>query len=262
MSDEQQQAAAAAIPAGNPLTGHVAVVTGGAVRIGRAIALGLASAGADVCIHCGNSVAEAEAVCRLIQGMGRNCAVVRGDLSRPTETAREILSAAASQLGPVTILVNNAAVFEPDELATLTDEVWQRQLAINLQSPVWLSREFAAQLPEGRMGGIVNLADWRALRPVPGHLSYTIAKAGLVAATKLLAQELAPRVRVNAIAPGAILPPPESSDEQFQRLARKIPLRQTGGPEHIVQAVLFFLQNEFVTGEVLHVTGGQQLQSS
>lgn len=262
MSDEQQQAAVPDIPAGNPLAGHVAIVTGGAVRIGRAIALGLAEAGADVCIHCGNSVAEAEEVCRKIQGLGRQSAIVQAELSHPETAARTIVSAAREQLGPVTILVNNAAIFEPDELKTLTDDLWQRQLAINLQAPVWLCREFAAQLPERRTGGVVNLADWRALRPMPGHLSYTIAKAGLVAATRVLAQELAPRVRVNAIAPGAILPPPEGSQEQFQQLAGSIPLQQTGGPKHIVQTVLFLLQNEFITGEVLHVTGGQQLRVS
>ena len=242
------------------LEGQVAIVTGGGVRLGRAIALALARAGMDVCVHARSSLDEAEHVCREIRQIGRRGTTVQADLASPETAARHIMQHAGRTLGPATVLINSAAIFEPDNLSTVTDELWQRQLCVNLQSPVWLSRELTGQLPADQAGCIINLADWRGERPVAGHLSYTVSKAGLIAATRVLAQELAPRVRVNAIAPGAILPPPAGSREDFDQLAEVIPLARTGTPDHVVQAVLYLLRNDFVTGEVLHVTGGQQLQ--
>src|SRR5690606_9341968 len=114
-------------------------------------------------------------------------------------------------------------------------------------------------LPPDANGHIINIVDWRATRPKPGHLAYTISKAALAAVTQILAQELAPRVRVNAIAPGAILPPPGEGDDHLLRIAERIPLRRPGHPDEIARALLFVLESEFVTGEVLHVTGGEQL---
>src|SRR5262249_6965181 len=136
---------------------------------------------------------------------------------------------------------------------------WDRHLDINLKAPAFLCREFAKRLAPGRPAHIVNMVDWRALRPGVGHLAYTVSKAGLVALTRILAQELAPHVQVTAIAPGPILPAPGMSDERFAALGRSIPLERTGQPDDIADALVYLLRSEFVTGEILQVTGGQHL---
>lgn len=236
------------------------MVTGGAVRLGRAISLQLAADGADVCIHYSRSAdAARETVAELaalgVQGLG-----VQADFSAdPVAGAAEVMAAARHGLGEIDILINSAAIFEPGTLTSTEPDAWDRHLDINLMAPVWLAKEFAAQLPVDRHGVIINVVDWRGLRPQPGHLAYTIAKAGLIAATRQLAIELGPRIRVNAIAPGAILPAPGGTDEDFARLADRIPLRRTGTPEDVTAAVSYLLASRFVTGEVLCVTGGQQL---
>jgi pteridine reductase len=130
---------------------------------------------------------------------------------------------------------------------------------VNLKAPAFLCREFAARHQAGQPAAIVNIADWRGLRPVPGHFSYTLTKAGLVALTQLLALELAPDIRVNAVAPGAILPPPGAGSDVLQRLAQQVPLKRHGGPADITEAILYLLRADFVTGEVLCVTGGEHL---
>jgi pteridine reductase len=180
-------------------------------------------------------------------------------LRDPSAAAERILDAAVSAFGRADILVNSAAVFEADTLASATPELWERQFSVNLQAPFFLCRAFAARLPSDRRGQIVNIIDWRALRPGPDHLIYTLTKAGLAALTRSLAQHLAPQVQVNAIAPGAILPAVEGSEHEFDRLAAQIPLKRTGAPTDVAAALLFLLQSEFITGEIVHVTGGQQL---
>ncbi len=241
------------------LTDKVAVVTGAGVRIGRAIALGLAEAGADVCVHYGHSAKAADETANVVRALGRRASLVQADLSDAVASARRIIDHAVTELGRVDILVNNAAVFEAVSLAELDEAVWDRHLAIDLKAACFLCREFALALETGSRGHIVNIADWRAERPVPGHLPYTVAKAGLVALTKLLAVELAPQVQVNAVAPGAILPPPGEDERFLAERAKNIPLRCSGRTEDVVQAVVYLLQSDFVTGEVLHVTGGEQL---
>ena len=243
-----------------PLAGRHAVITGGAVRLGRAIALRLAAEGADVCIHYSQSTDAARETVAELAALGVQGLAVQADFgAEPVSGAEEVLAAAQHGLGPIDILVNSAAIFEPGTLHSTEPDQWDRHLDINLLAPVWLSREFAAQLPAEQHGAIVNIVDWRGLRPQPGHLAYTIAKAGLIAATKLLAVELGPRIRVNAVAPGAILPPPGGSESDFAGLAERNPLHRIGSPEDITSAVLYLLQSRFVTGEVLCVTGGQQL---
>lgn len=243
---------------------RVAIVTGGAVRIGRALSLALARDGMRICLHYGSSKPAADQTAEQIRAAGSEVALVQADLAQPLTSARTIVETALETFGQVDVLINNAAIFEPSSLADLTAGGWQRHQDINLTAVVFLCQKFAQALeqrPEGN-GVIINIADWRALQPQPGHLAYTISKAGIVALTRLLAQELAPKIRVNAIAPGAILSPPGAGDDFEQQMAGAIPLGRTGRPNDITAAARFLLASEFITGEILHVTGGQQLTAA
>lgn len=241
------------------LRGTVAIVTGGAVRLGRSIALSLAEQGCALCIHYWQSAEAARETLDAIRESGARGVIVQADLRDPGAAARRIVASAVAEFGRVDVLVNSASIFEPGTLAETSEEAWDRHFAINLKAPFLLCREFAARLQPAQRAAIVNLADWRGLRPVPGHLAYTLTKSGLIALTRLLAQELAPRVQVNAVAPGAVLPPAGAGPDHLEGLLDEIPLARTGTPDEVTRAVLFLLQSEFVTGEVLHVTGGQEL---
>jgi pteridine reductase len=241
------------------LAGKVAVVTGGAVRIGRALALALADAGASVVIHYFHSEDEARATVDEISARGGRAKMVANNLAEPVSSARTIFQGAADAFGEVDILVNSAAIFDRGTLASTTEADWDRHFNINLKAPFFLCREFNARRTPGRPGNIVNVVDWRALRPVTGHLAYNLAKSALAMLTQILALELAPEVRVNAVAPGAILPPPGADANFMERLAQQIPLRRTGTTDDVTSAVLYLLRSEFITGEVLCVSGGQNL---
>ncbi|WP_437184870.1 SDR family oxidoreductase [Planctomicrobium sp. SH668] len=241
------------------LAGCSAIVTGGAVRIGREIALALAQRGVNICLHYGTSATEAAETETKIRELGVQSVTVSADLTQPVQAARKIFETANNTLGEVQILINSAAIFEAGSLQSTDEENWNRHIAINLQSPFFLSQQLSGQMRSGKSGHIVNIVDWRGERPVPGHAAYTISKAGLIAQTKLLAQELGPNIRVNAIAPGPILPPPGESEHSFQDRAHKNPLRRTGNPQEICRAVMYLLESVFVTGEILHVTGGEEL---
>ncbi len=241
------------------LRGQNAIITGGAVRLGLAIAHKLAFEGANVCVHCHSHAGEVQGVLNELRGHGVAAVAVAASFTEPVAAAQTVFERATSELGPVSILVNNAAIFEPATLANTTEDRWKRHLAINLQAPAFLCREFAERLPEGRTGSIVNIADWRGLRPPTGHLPYTVSKAGLIALTKILAQELAPRIQVNAVAPGAILPPPGKGKEALAEMAERNPLKRTGRASDVAKAVAYLLKSEFMNGEILHVTGGEEL---
>lgn len=241
------------------LKGQTAIVTGGAVRLGRALAERLAREGVDVCIQYGNSRAAADEAVRALQGCGVRATSVQADFSEPVVAAQRVCAHALREFGRVDVLINSAAIFERGSLREMDETNWDRHLNINLKTPAFLCREFAKSLASGSPAHIVNIVDWRAERPGVGHLAYTVAKAGLVALTKSLALELAPQVQVNAIAPGAILPAPGASPEQFEALGRQAPLQRTGHPDDIADAVVYLLRSEYVTGEVMHVTGGQEL---
>ncbi len=241
------------------LKGKIAVVTGGAVRIGRAISLALADAGADVVVHHSGSTAEADTTVAEIASHGRRALGVSADFSDPVPAAQSVLAEAFNEFGRVDVLINSAAIFGSGTLASMSESDWDRHFAINLKAPCFLCREFAARHAAGSPGCIINIVDWRALRPRPGNLAYTLTKAALVTMTEILAQELAPDIRVNAVAPGAILPPAGAGDGYLERLANKIPLRRTGTVEDVTSAVLYLVQSEFITGDVLCVTGGEHL---
>jgi NAD(P)-dependent dehydrogenase (short-subunit alcohol dehydrogenase family) len=238
------------------LRGATALVTGAAHRVGRAIALGLAGAGSNVVLHFHSSADAAAATAQEIRALGVEAATIGGDLGEDPAA----VFAACGELAPVRILVNNAASFPDDRLADVSRAAWEQTVAVNLTAPVFLTQAFARALPEGVDGAVVNVTDWRTLRPYPSHFSYTVAKGGLDTFTRAAAEALAPRIRVNAVALGAILPPPGKDSAYLKELAQEIPMRRVGGTDPVVAAVLSLLANDFVTGEILRVDGGAHLR--
>lgn len=238
------------------LDGKTVLITGAAKRVGRSLALAAARAGANVIVHYGNSVEDAESLALEIQRLDRQALLIQADLSKPEQAAG--LVRRALEYGPLYALVNNASIFEALDWQSATLESWNRHLTVNLTAPFLLSQAFARGLAPGAQGRIVNLLDWRALRPGADHLPYTISKAALAALTRSLAQALAPQVTVNGLALGAILPPSDggASDE----LMRSIPAGRWARLEEVEQALLFFLTGpDYVTGEILHIDGGRHL---
>jgi NAD(P)-dependent dehydrogenase (short-subunit alcohol dehydrogenase family) len=237
------------------MTDRAALVTGGARRIGRAISLALHEAGYAVAIHAQRSVAEAEVLRDDIVRAGGRACVLQADLSG--DAAGELVAAAAGALGPLSLLVNNAASFEPDEIGALDAARFDRQMAVNLRAPLFLSEAFAAQAGEG--ASIVNILDQRVLKPTPHFVSYTLAKSALHAATRMLAQALAPTVRVNAVAPGPTMASARQSADDFSRQSAAVPLGRGPTPAEIAAAVVYLGGARSVTGMTLAVDGGQHL---
>ncbi|MBI5294997.1 MAG: SDR family oxidoreductase [Chloroflexi bacterium] len=241
---------------GLPLRGKTVLVTGAAKRIGRALALACARAGADVFLHYATSATEARRLQEEIQSLGTRAWRLQSDLSHTDEASRLIERAAAIQ--PLDGLVNNASIFGDISLNETTCADWDRHLAVNLTAPFLLSQAFARQLPTFRQGRIVNLLDWRALQPGADHFPYTLSKAALAALTQSLAAALAPAVTVNGLALGAILPPATGSPAPD--LVRKIPAGRWGSLEEVENALLFLLSGPgYITGEILRVDGGRHL---
>jgi len=243
------------------LNGKVAVITGAAVRIGRSMAIALAEAGVDICIHYRSSKQAAEQTCSELKALGRKSIAVSADLSDSHKAAELIIAQTIAEFGRVDILINSASIFENKNLRNSSEEDWDSHLDINLKAPYFLCQMFAKSLQVGQAGHIINLVDWRALRAGSAHLPYRISKAGLVTLTECLALELAPEIQVNAIAPGAILPPPGQDLSYLEKRAEKIPLKRAGSPQDICDALLYLLRSDFVTGEVLSVSGGEQFSA-
>ncbi len=243
------------IPASIP---HAALVTGAAQRIGRALALELASAGFAVAVHCHRSRSEAEAVAAEITTAGGKAVVLPADLSLESETA-DLLTRAQDALGPLGVLVNNASLFERDEALTATRESWDAHLETNLRAPFRLSQDFARQLPDRRDGVIVNMVDQRVWNLTPHFVSYTVSKAGLWTLTQTLALALAPRIRVNAIGPGPVLPSPRQTAAQFQRQVDSVPLKHSPSLDEIAATLRFILATPSMTGQMIALDGGQHL---
>jgi len=234
---------------------HVALVTGGARRVGRALVEALADAGADVAVHYGASSREAEDVAQTVTRHGRRAVALGADLADPDQ-ASGLLPRAEQALGPIDWLVNSAAIFEPLELDDTTVDAWDRHFAIILRAPFLLSQTFARSRA-GRRGAIVNILDWRALRPGADHFPYTIAKAGLAAMTRSLGVALAPSIRVNGLALGAILPP---SDGDGSSALKGVPAGRWGRLEEVGDALRFLLEGpDYLTGAIVHIDGGRHL---
>ena len=238
------------------LSGKVALVTGAAKRIGRSTALALARNGADVVVHYNTSAAEAEALLGSIRGLGRRAWAIQADLAQPDE-AEGLVAMAVEQAGPVDILVNNAAIFAESCLSDFRPEELLENVSINALAPLLAGRAFAAQ---GRGGAIVNLLDSRITDYDRTHAAYHLTKRMLLTLTRMMALEFAPAVRVNAVAPGAILPPPGREDDNMAAAAAGNLLGRCGTPEEVADAVLFLLTNEFVVGQVIYVDGGRHMR--
>ena len=245
-------------PSRKPASLKAALVTGGARRIGRAIVEALAEAGYAVAIHCRSSRREAGDLAASLSEKGRKAHVVVADLSREDETAALIGQAAAS-VGPLTLLVNSASIFEEDGIADLDVATFSRHMAVNLQAPLILSRDFARQAQAKAQPSIVNIIDQRVLRPNPRCFSYTLAKAGLWSATQTMAQAFAPAIRVNAVAPGPTVPNPRDRDAGLAREAAATLLGKRIEPRAIAEAVLYLAAAEHVTGQMIAVDSGQHL---
>jgi pteridine reductase len=246
---------------GKDLAGMVALVTGGAVRIGRALALALACRGAFVAVHYGNSAEAAAETVAAIHDSGGSAVALQADL-RDISRADGLIEQAEKRLGRLDILVNSAAVYTPAEFVETTEPLWDELFTVNLKAPFFLSRSFARHAGSGRPGQIINIADWRAIRPDPQSIAYSLTKAGIVAMTKGLALALAPNIRVNAIAPGSILPPPGRDEAYLEEIGRRTPLQRHGSTEDLARALLYLVTADFVTGQVLFVDGGEHLGSS
>ena len=244
---------------GGPQAKGAALVTGAGLRLGRAMALALAEKGFAVAVHYNKSEAPAREVVDMIASKGGKAAAVDADLSKETQTA-SLVARASAALGPLSLLVNSASVFEADEIATMSRESWDLHLETNLRAPAKLSQDFAAQAQAGADSLIVNLIDQRVLKPTPQFLSYTVSKAGLFALTKTLAQALGPRgVRVNAIGPGPTMKNARQSEEDFRRQNEATILGRGAAPADIVGALLYLVDATAVTGQMIAVDGGQHL---
>lgn len=239
------------------LHGRSALVTGGAKRIGRALALALAEEGAAVVVHCLHSEEEARQTASDASEFGVPSAVVRGDLADP-ETCARLISQASAALGkPIDILINNASVFEQGSLESTQAEDWDLNQAVNVRAPFLLGQALARQQVQG--GDIINLNDARALQFGPAHFAYTNSKAALHGLTKSMALSLAPELRVNELALGSVLPPEKSPADYQHTLRDDIPLRSFGSVNHVARAMLFLLENTMITGQTICVDGGLHL---
>ncbi len=233
---------------------RIALVTGGAHRVGRALALALARAGCDVAVHYHSSADAAARTVHEIQALGRRAVALHADLAC-ADAAAPLVEQCVAALGGLDILVNSAALFERAPVAAIDAAAWDRVQAVNLRAPFLLSRAAAPHLAR-RGGTIVNITDLSAFQPWPSYAHHAVSKAGLAHLTRVLARALAPAVRVNAIAPGTVLPP--AGDAEAESADRRV-LATAGTPADVERALLYLVQSPFVTGEVLVVDGGRML---
>jgi NAD(P)-dependent dehydrogenase (short-subunit alcohol dehydrogenase family) len=244
-----------------------ALVTGAGKRLGRAMALYLAGRGHDVAVHYASSADEAEAVAAEVRALGRRARAFQADLLIEAQT-QALVPAVTAALGPLTVLVNNASIFEYDRIDTATRQSWDRHIESNLRAPYVLTQAFAAQCPPAvpddngeplAQGLIVNMIDQRILKLTPEFSTYTIAKMGLWALTQTAAQGLAPHIRVNAIGPGPTLQGARQTEDHFARQRAATVLARGANPADITAALGFFLDSPAVTGQFIAVDGGQHL---
>jgi len=235
----------------------VALVTGAARRIGRSLALAAAGAGYDLAIHHRSHPDDADSLAAEAAALGANCLTLTGDLADPVTAS--VLLDAASRLGPVTLLVNNASLFEDDSLQSLNANGLNAHMAVNMTAPILLSQAFALRLPNDAAGLIVNVLDQRVLRPNPQFFSYSLSKAALWQATKTMAQALSPRIRVNGIGPGPTLPSVHQVPGEFEAEVAGTPLARPVDPQEIAAALRYLIDATSVTGQMIAVDAGQHL---
>ncbi|MFM2421646.1 MAG: 3-oxoacyl-[acyl-carrier-protein] reductase FabG [Pseudomonadota bacterium] len=234
------------------------LITGAGQRIGRAIALDLARRGHPIGIHVNTSTGPGEEVATLIRNGGGQAQVIRANLGTMADVDR-IVPEMARGIGAPHVLINNASMFVYDDVATLDHGLYGQHLAVNLEAPVFLAKALADHLPAGAPGNVINIIDQRVWKPTPHFLSYSIAKAGLWAATQQLAQALAPRIRVNAIGPGPVLQSVHQTAEDFAQQAKATLLGRGTSPDEIAAAIRFILDAPAMTGQMIALDGGQHL---
>ncbi len=234
------------------------MVTGGAVRVGAAICAELARRGAAVFIHYNRSAGPAEELRAQIVDAGGIAAIGSVDLSSP-EAAPDLISAAAASLASPTILINSASAFPFDTINDVTLEGYRAAQDLTLVTPLMLTQAFAKQVPDDLGGAIVNVTDVKTTRPYRKHISYMLAKGGVDTLTRASAIALAPKIRVNAVALGVVLPPANEDDDYARKLADELPLQRIGGAQVVADTVAFLCENDFITGEIVRVDGGGHL---
>jgi NAD(P)-dependent dehydrogenase (short-subunit alcohol dehydrogenase family) len=242
--------------------GKVALVTGAAHRVGKVIALALAGRGAHVVVHYNRSEEAARETVAEIRALGVQAITVKANLGNPLEI-EDMFTQIEAFFGRLEILVNSASTFQPAELLELTLDDWNYTMAINLRAPFQCSQLAAhLMLARGAGGAIVNVADVAGQRPWPKYPHHSVSKAGLLMLTQVMAKSLGPDIRVNAVVPGPVLKPEHLPDARWHRLGQKLPLKRTGRPENVGQAVAALVENDFITGAILNVDGGDSLLGS
>lgn len=231
------------------------MVTGAALRLGRAIALGLAEKGYDLILHYNSSATAAEELADEIEHTGRACQLFGFDFLN-TDRIGAWMQEVLQQCPECNLLVNSASIFEPATFLTTEPEFFDRHLAVNLKAPFFLSQVFARHC---QVGHIINILDTKISTTATEYFVYTLTKKALFEFTRMAAKELGPKIRVNGIGPGLILPPPGKDDSYLVEKARAIPLQQYGNPDHVVSALFFLLENHFITGECIFVDGGEHI---
>jgi pteridine reductase len=240
------------------LKNKVALITGGARRIGRAIALGLATHGTSIAVHYRTSQSEADSLVAEIATKGGKAQAFRANLEHVTEI-EQMVANVRDAFGRIDILINSASVFAPTTLTEITERDWDANLDTNLKAPFFLSKFASAAMRQQGAGKIINLGDWAGIRPYKDYLPYSVSKSGLIGLTKALAKELAPEVQVNCIALGMVMPPENYSKKEVERLVSRTLTKKMGTPEDVARAVVFFCETDFATGTVLPLEGGRLL---
>lgn len=241
------------------LQGRVALVTGGARRVGKAIALALADRGADVVVHYNSSQASADETSAELRALGVRAAAIQADLSDPI-AAQQLPQQAFDALGALDIVVNSAAMMMRSPVGDVSLAQWDAMFNLNLRAPFFIAQA-AAPMLRARNGVIINIADLAAYETWPAYVPHGITKAGVVQMTRGLARALAPQVRVNAVAPGAVLLPDEWGTESAERLTLTTPLARLGSASDVAQAVVYLCEASYVTGEVIIVDGGRHIRT-
>lgn len=241
------------------LEGRTALVTGGAHRVGRALSLALAGAGADVVVNYRSSADEARRTVADIETLGRRSIAVQADVSSAADI-RRLVEETQDAFGRLDVLVNNASLFESTPFLEIQEVEWDRVHAVNLKGPFLLTQAAAPLLRSEGGGLVVNISDLSGLRPWPGFGSHSVSKAGLIHLTRLIARALAPEIRANCIVPGTVLPPEDYTPEQIRESEARTVLGRTGTPEDVARALLFLVESDFTTGEVVVVDGGRMLR--
>lgn len=237
------------------MTGWI-LVTGAGQRLGRAIALEAAARGWSVAAHFNASATGAEETAQAARALGVGAIALGADLADADAASALVVRAASLAGAPMTALVNSAAIFEHDEIASLTAEAFHRHMSVNALAPALIAQQFAAALPKDAHGAVVNILDFKLAQPYPDHFSYTLSKYALAGSVDLLARALAPRIRVNAVAPGYTLPAPGQPQADFERLHAQTPLQRGATPADIAGAALYLIGAPAVTGQTIYVDAG------